>query len=145
MRILVQRVAHSFVEVAATRVGEIGRGMLLLVGVERDDDESTIRRAAEKVAHFRIFEDAAGKMNLSALDSAAEVLVVSQFTLAANTAKGRRPSFDTAMPAARAEPLVEQLVREIRRLGLEVSTGSFGASMQVHLVNDGPVTFLLEM
>jgi D-tyrosyl-tRNA(Tyr) deacylase len=145
MRLVLQRVASARVTVGGEVVGAIGAGILALVGVERGDDEATVARAIEKLAELRIFEDAAGKMNLCARDAGGAFLVVSQFTLAASLARGRRPSFDAAAPPDRAEPLIESLVGGLRRRGLEVATGLFGARMEVALVNDGPVTFVLDI
>jgi D-tyrosyl-tRNA(Tyr) deacylase len=145
MRLVLQRVARASVTVAGEVVGAIGAGMLALVGVERGDDEATVDRAVEKLAELRIFEDASGKMNLAAGDAGSALLVVSQFTLAASLARGRRPSFDAAAPADQAEPLIESLVAGLRRRGLEVAAGRFGALMEVALVNDGPVTFVLDV
>ena len=145
MRLVLQRVAGARVEVGGEVVGAIGRGILALVGVEKGDDDATVARAVEKLAELRIFEDAAGKMNLAAHEAGAALLVVSQFTLAASLARGRRPSFDGAAPPAQAEPLIESLVAGLRQRGLEVATGRFGARMEVALVNDGPVTFVLDV
>ncbi len=145
MKAVVQRVARAAVRVDGELVGEIGAGMLVLLGVLKGDGESECDELARKIAQFRFFQDEAGKMNLSALDLSREVLVVSQFTLAADGSRGRRPSFDAAAPPALAEPLYERFVAQLRALGLVVATGSFGASMQVELVNDGPVTFVLEV
>lgn len=145
MKSVVQRVARASVRVDGTVVGEIGAGMLVLLGVLKGDTERECDELALKIAQFRFFQDEAGKMNLSALDLQRAVLVVSQFTLAADGSRGRRPSFDAAAPPALAQPLYERFVAQLRALGLEVATGEFGASMQVELVNDGPVTFVLEV
>ncbi len=145
MRLVLQRVTAARVEVGGESVGAIGRGILALVGVEKGDDAATVARAVEKLAQLRIFEDAAGKMNLAAREAGAALLVVSQFTLAASLERGRRPSFDAAAPPDRAEPLIESLVAGLRQHGLEVASGRFGARMQVALVNDGPVTFVLDV
>lgn len=145
MKAVVQRVGRASVRVDGELVGEIGPGMLVLLGVLKGDGEKECDELAAKVAQFRFFEDAQGKMNLSALDLSRAVLVVSQFTLAADGSRGRRPSFDAAAPPALAEPLYERFVSRMRALGLETATGRFGASMQVELVNDGPVTFVLEI
>lgn len=125
-------------------VGEIGAGLLVLLGVLRGDGGRESRRLAERIASFRCFEDEQGKMNLSALETAAGVLVVSQFTLAADGRKGRRPSFDRAAPPDQALPLYDEFVSALRELGLTTATGRFGARMSVELVNEGPVTFVLE-
>ena len=145
MRLVLQRVASARVEVGGEVVGAIGRGILALVGVEKDDGDASVDKAVEKLAELRIFEDENGKMNLAARDAGAAFLVVSQFTLAASLERGRRPSFDAAAHPSIAEPLIEKLVAELRRRGLEVATGRFGARMQVTLVNDGPVTFVLDL
>jgi D-tyrosyl-tRNA(Tyr) deacylase len=145
MRLVLQRVANASVAVGGEVVGSIGRGILALVGVERDDGAANVDRAVEKLAELRIFEDDTGKMNLAAREIAGGLLVVSQFTLAASLARGRRPSFDAAAPPDRAEPLIESLVTGLRQRGLEVATGRFGARMEVALVNDGPVTFVLDV
>jgi D-tyrosyl-tRNA(Tyr) deacylase len=119
--------------------------MLVLVGVEKDDGRDQVAKAAEKLAHLRLFEDAQGRMNLDAAAVGGALLVVSQFTLAGSLEKGRRPSFDGAAPGERAEPLVEELVDQLRELGCVVETGRFGARMEVELINDGPVTFVLDL
>jgi D-tyrosyl-tRNA(Tyr) deacylase len=136
------------VRVAGETVGVIGaieRGLLVLVGVERGDGPAQAAAAAEKLAGLRVFDDAEGKMNLSTAEVGGAFLVVSQFTLAGSLARGRRPSFDKAAPPAEAEPLVDALVADLRRRGLTVETGRFRARMQVALLNDGPVTFVLEV
>lgn len=141
MRVLVQRVSSARVLVDGRTVGAIdGPGLLALVGVTHTDDAGTAQRLAEKLWHLRILDE-----QRSAADVAAPVLVVSQFTLYADTAKGRRPSWNAAAPGAVAEPLVDEFAEALRRLGARVSTGRFGAHMQVELVNDGPVTVLLEL
>ena len=144
MKAVVQRVERASVRVEGALVGEIGAGMLVLLGVLKGDGAKECDELALKVAQFRFFQDEQGKMNLSALDLAREVLVVSQFTLAADGSSGRRPSFDRAAPPGEAEPLYESFVARLRGLGLKVATGTFGAMMQVELLNDGPVTFVLE-
>ncbi len=149
MRVLVQRVSRARVTVAAEMIGEIGRGFLLLVGATHDDIPAAADLLARKVAHLRVFDDAEGDLNRSALDllGAGEpigMLVVSQFTLYADCRKGRRPSFIQAAPPAIAEPLVERFADGLRALGLPVEAGRFGAEMQVELVNDGPVTIWLD-
>jgi D-tyrosyl-tRNA(Tyr) deacylase len=141
---VVQRARSAHVIVGAQEVGRIGAGLLVLVGAVRDDGERDADCLAQRLATLRLFSDDEGRMNLSLRDIDGAVLVVSQFTLAADTRKGRRPSFARAMPPATAEGLVTRLVEGIRGHGLEVETGSFGAEMQVHLVNDGPVTLLLD-
>jgi D-tyrosyl-tRNA(Tyr) deacylase len=144
LKAVIQRVGKSSVEVDGNRVGEIGKGILVLLGVEKGDAEGDAEWLAEKIANLRIFEDQAGKMNLSVREIGGELLVVSQFTLAGNCAKGRRPSFDSAAPPAEANRLYEYFVERLRAMGLTVATGVFQAMMQVSLVNDGPVTFILE-
>jgi D-tyrosyl-tRNA(Tyr) deacylase len=149
MRVLVQRVSRARVTVAKETTGEIGRGFLLLVGVTPDDTAAAADLLARKVANLRVFDDAGGNLNRSALDllGAREpigMLVVSQFTLYADCRKGRRPSFIQAAPPAIAEPLVERFADGLRALGLPVEAGRFGAEMQVELVNDGPVTIWLD-
>jgi D-tyrosyl-tRNA(Tyr) deacylase len=133
------------VSVGEEEVGAIGRGLLVLVGVERGDGPSQALAAAAKLAGLRVFEDEAGRMNLSTTEAGGAFLVVSQFTLAGSLARGRRPSFDGAAPPEAAEPLIEALVAALRAEGLQVATGRFRARMAVELVNDGPVTFVLEL
>lgn len=143
MRVLVQRVTSASVTVNGEVVGEIEpatHGLLALVGVTHDDDAAKARRMAEKLWQLRILDD-----ERSASDLAAPILVVSQFTLYANTDKGRRPSWNAAAPGPVAEPLVTEFTEALRALGATVQTGVFGADMHVHLVNDGPVTVLLEL
>ncbi|MFA9431543.1 D-aminoacyl-tRNA deacylase [Egicoccus sp. AB-alg2] len=151
MRALVQRVSEAWVTSAPDGggphepVGRIGAGLVVLLGVTHSDDEATARRMAEKLWNLRIFEDDAGAMNRSAADEGAELLVVSQFTLYGDARKGRRPSFVAAARPEQAEPLVDRVVEHLRRLGAQVATGRFRTSMQVGLVNDGPVTLLVEV
>ena len=144
MKAVLQRVSKARVTVAGETVGRIGRGMLVLLGVERGDGERDADWLAEKIVGLRIFEDDAGKMNLALLEVGGELLVVSQFTLAGTCAKGRRPSFDDAAPPAEASRLYEYFVARARGTGVPVATGVFQAMMAVELVNDGPVTFILE-
>jgi D-aminoacyl-tRNA deacylase len=144
-----QRVGRARVTVAEETIGEIGRGFLLLVGVTLDDTAAAADLLARKVANLRVFDDADGNLNRSALDlleagEPIEMLVVSQFTLYADCRKGRRPSFVRAAPPAIAEPLVDRFADGLRALGLPVAMGRFGAEMQVELVNDGPVTIWLD-
>lgn len=144
MKALLQRVRHAAVDVAGERVGEIGPGLLVFLGVERGDDEARCLRLAERVLAYRVFPDQAGKMNRSVSDIDGGVLVVSQFTLAADTNSGNRPSFTPAAAPETGRVLYERFLDEIRaRRGL-VAAGRFGADMQVSLLNDGPVTFLLQ-
>ncbi len=144
MRAVVQRVSRAEVRVQGETVGRIGRGFLVFVGVAPDDDQDDAAYIAEKVVGLRVFEDDAGKMNLSLADVGGAVLVVSQFTLLADCRKGRRPSFTGAAPPDRAEALYREVVRLIRARGVPVETGRFRAEMEVELVNDGPVTLLLD-
>jgi len=144
MRAVIQRVASARVEVDGQSVGEIGRGLLILLGVEQGDGVDDARYLAEKSAQLRIFEDEAGKMNLSLADVGGQALVVSQFTLLADCRKGRRPGFSRAALPELADALYQQFVALLRERGLTVATGIFQAEMQVHLVNDGPVTLLLD-
>lgn len=144
MRILLQRVRAAAVRVDEALIGEIGRGVLLFVGVQHNDTAQDARFLANKVANLRIFEDTAGKMNHSMLDLGLSALVVSQFTLYADMRKGRRPSFIKAALPDVAKPLVDQVAGELASLGLEVASGEFGANMQIALVNDGPVTIWLD-
>jgi D-aminoacyl-tRNA deacylase len=143
VRAVVSRVDTAAVTVDGAVVGEIGRGLLSLVGVGREDDGAAARALARKMHELRIFPTEDGAR--SAADLGLPVLVVSQFTLYADTRKGRRPSWEPAAPAEIAEPLVEELVAELRRRGCAVETGSFGARMRVSSVNDGPMTLLLEV
>jgi len=144
MKAVVQRVRHARVTVDGLEVGACRRGMLILVGCLAGDGPDEARRLAEKIARFRFFPDERDRMNRSALDDGLGCLVVSQFTLAADGRKGRRPSFDRALDPREARPLIDRFVDVLRGLGLTVATGSFGASMLVELANDGPVTFVLE-
>jgi D-aminoacyl-tRNA deacylase len=144
LKAVIQRVGEAGVTVDGETVGRIGRGMVVLLGVEKGDGERDAQWLAEKIANLRIFEDRNGKMNLSLLETCGEILAVSQFTLAGNCAKGRRPSFDSAAPPQEAKQLYEYFVERLRGLGTKVETGIFQAMMQVSLVNDGPVTFILE-
>ncbi len=144
MRALVQRVRQAAVTVEGRLVGAIGRGVVVLLGVTHSDSTSEVEWLAQKVAGLRIMEDAGGRMNASLLDVEGEALVVSQFTLYADTRKGRRPSFTDAAPPEVAAPLVEHFVRALRQTGVTVQTGEFGAMMMVEIHNDGPVTIMLE-
>ncbi|MBI5525110.1 MAG: D-tyrosyl-tRNA(Tyr) deacylase [Deltaproteobacteria bacterium] len=144
MRAVLQRVKSAAVEVEGRRVAAIGPGLLILVGCAKGDTDADAGYLAAKCAVLRIFEDAAGKMNLSVLDKGLEALVVSQFTLYGDARKGRRPSFDDAMEPVSAEKLVNGFVLALQRLGVTATQGVFGAFMQVSLVNDGPVTILLD-
>jgi len=146
MKAVIQRVTRSTVEVGGSIVGSTGRGLVALVGIEQADAEAELAWMAEKLANLRIFEDAAGKMNLSVKDlsPAGEILLVPNFTVAGDARKGRRPSFDNAMRPELAEPYFARLVEAVRGQGVVVQTGVFRAHMLVNLVNDGPVTIRLE-
>lgn len=140
---LIQRVAHARVEVEGIVVGQIGAGLLALVGIEPGDDAGKVIRMRERLLGYRVFDDAAGRMNRALADTGGGLLLVSQFTLAADTRSGMRPGFSTAAAPAQAEAVFDALVQECRRHHARVETGRFGANMAVHLLNDGPVTFLL--
>ncbi len=144
MKALIQRVRKAHVEVAGEVVGAIDQGLLVLVGVEPQDSEASAAKLLHKLLNYRVFSDSDGKMNLSLTEVAGGLLLVSQFTLAADTRKGLRPGFSTAAPPALGEALFDHLVGLARQQHDPVATGRFGADMQVHLINDGPVTFLLE-
>ncbi|CAN5900738.1 D-aminoacyl-tRNA deacylase [soil metagenome] len=144
MRLVLQRVSSASVRVEGGVVGEIGPGLLVLAAAGHEDSSETAAKAAKKIAELRIFGGAGGKMNLSVSEVGGEVLVVSQFTLLGDTSKGRRPSFVKSAPGPVAEPLVEELIAQLKQLGLSVAKGRFGANMQVSLVNDGPVTLVVD-
>ncbi len=144
MRAIIQRVKRGAVRVDGQVVGRIDRGYVLLVGVATDDTEADARFIAEKVAHLRLFPDETGRMEVCALETGAEVLVVSQFTLHGDARKGRRPSYSAAASGELAERLYEQVCERLRGLGLAVQTGRFGAMMEVEIIGDGPVTILLD-
>ncbi|MFQ5859099.1 MAG: D-aminoacyl-tRNA deacylase [Anaerolineae bacterium] len=144
MRAVVQRVTEGSVTVDDKLVGEIGRGLVILLGVRDGDTEAEARWLADKIAHLRIFEDADGKLNLSALDVGAEALVISQFTLYGDARKGRRPSFTQAARPEIAEPLCDNFAASLAEAGIRVQTGEFGARMLVKILNDGPVTIILD-
>lgn len=141
---LLQRVSRASVSVDAEICGRIGRGLLVLAAVERGDKEEQARRLAERIVGYRIFPDADGRMNLSLSRIGGELLLVSQFTLAADTRKGTRPGFSKAAPPEDGERLFNRLVAEAKGLGIQVETGIYGADMEVELVNSGPVTILLQ-
>ena len=145
MKLLIQRVTEARVEVEGEVVGRIGQGLLALVGIEPQDDQATLSRALHKLLNYRVFSDEAGKMNRSLTDMQGGLLLVSQFTLAADTKSGMRPSFSSAAPPSQGAALFDGLVEMAKARHPQVATGRFGANMQVHLVNDGPVTFLLEV
>jgi D-tyrosyl-tRNA(Tyr) deacylase len=144
VKALVQRVSEATVTVGGETIGEIGPGLLVLLGVEAGDGAAEADLLARKIAALRIFEDAAGKMNLAVREVGGAVLAISQFTLAADLRKGNRPSFIRAAPPEAAEPLYEQFCQRLREAGLPVATGRFGAHMAVRLINDGPVTIWLD-
>ena len=144
MRIVLQRVHEASVEAEGRVAGRIGRGICLLVGVEKGDSEAEADRLAAKAVELRIFPDAPGKMNLSLADIGGEALAVPQFTLAGSVRKGRRPSFDGAEQPRRAAELFDRFVGAVEALGVTAETGKFQALMDVHILNDGPVTFILE-
>jgi D-aminoacyl-tRNA deacylase len=145
VKTVVQRVSHASVRVGEEPAGEIGAGLCVLLGVARGDGLAEASRLAGKIARLRIFEDDQGRFDRSLLDTGGEALVVSQFTLLADTAKGNRPSFTAAAVPEEAEPLYEAFCDELRRLGVGVATGVFGARMEVELFNDGPVTIALDV
>lgn len=144
MRVLLQRVSQASVTVEGTVIGQIGRGLLLLVGIDQIDTAAETRLLAEKTAHMRIFSDADGRFNLSLIDVGGAALVVSQFTLLADTRRGRRPGFSDAAKPEVAAPLVDAYAAVLRELGVRVEIGMFGAHMDVALINDGPVTIWLD-
>jgi len=144
MKIVLQRVTRASVSVRGKVIASINRGLLILFGAEKVDSDDKIDFLAEKILNLRIFPDENGKMNLSCIDICGEVLVVSQFTLAADCKKGRRPGFDNAAATTEAKLLYKSFVEQISMSGLKVSTGEFGADMQIELINDGPVTFILD-
>lgn len=140
---LIQRVSQAQVSVQQQKVGAINEGLLILLGVEHQDDQRNAKKLAQRIAHYRVFADDTDKMNLSLVDKQFPALVVSQFTLAADTRKGRRPSFSSAATPDQAEQLYLFFCQALKELGVSVQTGQFAADMQVSLVNDGPVTFQL--
>ncbi|MZH40880.1 MAG: D-tyrosyl-tRNA(Tyr) deacylase [Nitrospinae bacterium] len=144
MKLVLQRVARASVSVEGEIIASISRGLLILFGAEKGDDPDKVSFLSDKALRLRIFPDDQGKMNLSCVDVSGEVLVVSQFTLAGDCAKGRRPGFDNAAKPEQAELFYRQFLEKVSESGLTVQGGRFGADMQVELVNDGPVTFLLE-
>lgn len=145
MKLLVQRVSHAEVRVAGKSVAAIGKGLLVLLGLEKGDDARLAEEAARKIAGLRIFEDEAGKMNRAVGEVGGSILVVSQFTLAADLSRGHRPGFEGALPPSEAEPLYEHFANVVRLLGLPVEKGVFGAMMDVWLVNTGPATFWIDL
>ena len=144
MKIILQRVTQASVVIKGERIAAISKGLLVLFGVEKHDDEEKVIFLAEKTLNLRVFPDGKGKMNLSCMDICGEILVVSQFTLAGDCSKGRRPGFDNAAPPDVAQLLYQKFIQQISQSKLKVATGKFGVDMQVELINDGPVTFTLE-
>lgn len=144
MRAVVQRVSKASVSVGGNLVGEIGRGLLVFVGIGKEDSEEDVDYLAEKIAHLRVYEDSFCKMNLSLPDVNGEILVVSQFTLYGDCRKGRRPGFDFAAPPEKAEELYNLFVHLLQTIGCKVKTGLFGAKMEINAKNDGPVTLLID-
>ena len=144
MRLVIQRVQRACAHLPSQEKREISRGLLLLLGIAPSDTEEVCQKMAEKAARLRLFPDAEGKFDLSLLDVSGQALVVSQFTLYGNCQKGRRPDFTQAAPPEKAKPLYESFVRNLKKLGLAVQTGEFGAAMEVELTNDGPVTMILD-
>ena len=144
MKIILQRVTRASVVIKEERIAAISKGLLVLFGVEKHDDEEKVIFLAEKTLNLRVFSDEKGKMSLSCMDICGEILVVSQFTLAGDCSKGRRPGFDNAAPPDFAQLLYQKFVQQISQSRLKVATGKFGVDMQVELINDGPVTFTLE-
>jgi D-tyrosyl-tRNA(Tyr) deacylase len=145
MRAIVQRVQKASVSVSSKSIADIDMGLLILLGVGKEDNEEKVRMLAEKISHLRIFADEQGKMNLSVLDIKGSAIVVSQFTLFADTRKGNRPSFIDAAPPEIASPLCDRFAEELQQMGIPTLTGEFGAHMLVEILNDGPVTISLEV
>lgn len=145
MKALIQRVSEASVSVDGEVIGEIEQGLLVLLGVERDDSAAIAHRLADRLLAYRVFSDDDGKMNLSVTDIGGSLLVISQFTLAADTSKGLRPGFSSAAKPALANELYEKLLEKTRSQGIHVASGKFAADMKVRLTNDGPVTFMLEV
>lgn len=144
MRVILQRVSRASVSVDGDIVGAIGDGLMLLIGVHKDDTDENMHFVMDKCVHLRVFNDEDGKMNRSVLDIDGEILAVSQFTLYGDTRKGRRPGYDKAARPDMAEPMYERALARLRSHGLNVAAGRFGAHMEVDLINDGPVTLLVE-
>lgn len=144
MRAVIQRVERAQVKIEEEIKGAIDRGLVVFVGISADDKTKDLQWLAEKIVHLRLFEDDAGKMNRSITDIKGEMLIISQFTLYGDCRKGRRPGFSSAAPPLVAEPYYQQFVQEVRDKGIQVATGTFQTDMQVELVNDGPVTLLLD-
>ncbi|MFQ5449771.1 MAG: D-aminoacyl-tRNA deacylase [Nitrospinaceae bacterium] len=144
MKLVLQRVTSASVRVEGREIARIGKGLLVLFGAEKGDAAASVDALVEKTLHLRIFPDHRGKMNLSCKDVGGDIVTVSQFTLAGDCTKGRRPGFDRAAPPEEAESLYHRYIEKLTSSGLRVGTGKFGAEMQVELINDGPVTFILE-
>ena len=145
MKVLIQRVKEASVTIENKLYSKIGNGILAFVGIEKGDTEEQISKAARKVSNLRIFSDENDKMNLSLIDIKGEMLIVSQFTLCGDCKKGTRPSFDRSAPPETANELYELFIKEVQTCGIPTQHGVFGASMQVNLINDGPVTFMIEI
>ncbi|WP_108126623.1 D-aminoacyl-tRNA deacylase [Saccharospirillum mangrovi] len=145
MKALIQRVRFARVEVAGEIIADIGQGLLVLVGIDKGDEIDRVEKLAHKLLHYRVFADADGRMNLNVQEIEGELLLVSQFTLSADTQKGLRPSFTSAAPPSDGERIFNALVDDVRQRYPRVQTGRFGADMQIELLNDGPVTFLLDV
>jgi D-tyrosyl-tRNA(Tyr) deacylase len=144
MKALIQRVSQASISVKDSIIGEIGRGLVVLVGIREGDDESAARYLAQKIVNLRIFEDSDGKLNLSAIDVKAQIMAISQFTLYADCRRGRRPSFTMAAKPETSLPLYKKFVNFLRETELEIKQGEFGAHMLVKIFNDGPVTIILD-
>lgn len=145
MRVVVQRVSEAKVEIEGKAIGEIGKGLVVLAGIATGDGDSQVMWMADKLSNLRIFEDGEGKMNLSVKDVAGAILLISNFTVCGDASKGRRPSFDSAAKFSEGEKVFELLLNELRNTGVKTETGEFGGDMQVSLVNDGPVTLVVEI